>query len=189
MIELLGWAANVLFFAGGVFKNPRLTAAFYVLANALFVVMYASIGIALAAITMGITTLRNLLAIVLNDKHNKISVVILTAITIAILLFTLKNTGDIIILMAAIAIAASYYYIENFILFRLFSSLSQVLWITHSIMFDIYSMMCCCIIILTTNIGALIIYTGLKDAILMRLGFAQPSAPVVVPEPENINSY
>ena len=158
-MEILGWLANAFFFSGGFFKNPRLTIANYAFADMLYVVMYLSAGIWLAAISMMFAGVRSVLSLFLNEKQNKISVVVFTLIVSVIILTNMQHSADILILLAGACIGLSCYYRDSIIPFRVSTSISQVLWIVHSLIFGVYPMIFCCCIILATNIYALIVYT------------------------------
>ena len=158
-MEILGWIANLFFFSGGLFKNPRLTIANYAFADALYVIMYFSAGLWMAAISMLFAGIRSGLSLFLNEKQNKISVIVFTLIVSIIVIFNMKHDADILILLAGCCIGLSCYYRDSIIPFRISTSISQILWIAHSLIFGVYPMIFCCCIILATNIYALIVYT------------------------------
>lgn len=160
-MEVLGWVANILFFSGGFFRNPRLTMSNYALADALYVAMYFSSGIWIAGISMLFAGLRTVLSIFLNEKQNKISVVTLTFLISIIVLVNMSDYADFLILLAGFCIGLSCYFRDSIIPFRLSTSMSQILWIWHSVVFGIYPMIFCCCIILATNLYALIMYTDI----------------------------
>jgi hypothetical protein len=160
-MEILGWIANAFFFSGGLFKNPRLTIANYALADGLYVIMYFSAGLWVAAISMLFAGIRSGLSLFLNEKQNKISVIVFTLIVSIIVIFNMKHNADILILLAGCCIGLSCYYRDSIIPFRISTSVSQILWIFHSLIFGVYPMVFCCCIILVTNIYALLVYTDL----------------------------
>jgi len=133
----------------------------YALADVLYVVMYFSTGIWLAAISMFFAGLRTVLSLFLNERQNIISIVILTFLTSVIVLLNVSHPADILILLAGFCIGISCYFRDSIIPFRLSTSLSQILWIFHSIVFEVYPMIFCCCIILATNLYALIIHTDI----------------------------
>ena len=165
-MEFTGWVANLLFFSGGCFKSPRKTIAAYTTANVLYIILYLSLAMPMAAITMFITCIRSSLTLVLNDRQNAYSLIILTGILCLILLFNLESIYDLTILFATIFIGLSGYYRDHFYKFRIMTSISQILWIIHSLIFGVYPMLVCCFIILGTNIGAMLYYSNIKEKIL-----------------------
>lgn len=168
-MEILGWVANSLFFAGSAFKNPRWTIAAYALGECFFIALYLLMDLYVAAIAMGLTALRAVLSLFLSTKHNMASTVIITSLSCFIILSQISSIADGLILFAALAIGMSYLYRDNFVPFRVLTIISVLLWAIHSAMFEVNSMLFCCLIMLATNIASFIAYTGTKDMILQRL--------------------
>ena len=173
-MEILGWVANLFYFSGGLFKNPRKTMLNYALADVLYVIMYFSTGFWIAAISIFFCSLRTVLSIFLNEKHNIIAIVFLTLLTSMIIITNMNHTADVLILLAGWCVGMSCYFRNSIIPFRLSISMSQVLWIIHSVAFEIYPMIFCCGVMLATNLYALIIYTDL---------FKRTNNEVSIPKP------
>lgn len=162
-MEFTGWVANLLYFGGGCFKSPRKTIAAYTTANILYVILYLSLDIYMAALCMFIVTLRSGFSLFLNDKHNLYSVIILTSVLSVFLLLNIESLYDLAILFAAIFIGLSNYYRDHFYKFKIMVCISQLLWMVHSLAFGVYPMLFCCFMTLSTNIGAILYYSDVRE--------------------------
>ncbi|MCI5060719.1 MAG: YgjV family protein [Alphaproteobacteria bacterium] len=169
MVEILGWLANIFFFSGGLFKSTRATMLQYGIGNILYIIMYCFMGLYTAVLSMGLTTLRQILSAFLPDKQNKITSIILTALACVVMAFSLENYLDSILLVAAICIGAACYYRDNAVTFRLLICLSNFIWIIHSLVFGVYSMIFCCSIIIATNLWTLIKHTEIKSPFIEKV--------------------
>lgn len=171
-MELLGWAGTLLFLIGGFFKSPKHTMATYFTADILYVVMYLSAALYVPAISMGIVCLRTLGALFLSDETNKRSVYALTALTVVILMVTMTHIMDVLIILASLSIAASQLYRDHLVKFRLSLLGSQVLWIIHSLYFDVPSMLVTCLLVSGSCIYSLIVHTGLWHSLRSQISQA-----------------
>ena len=129
----------------------------------MFIIMYYLLDLNIAAIAVSIVVFRNMVSIVLNDTQNKYCVIALTTLASAIILSNMTHMADLIVLAANIAVGSACLMRNHFVQFRLLMSLSQILWICHSLIFGVYAMIFSCVVILITNAYALFIYTGAKD--------------------------
>lgn len=161
-------AAILLFLIGGLYKSPRKMIAIYTFSNFLFLFVYLDLALYMAAISIGLSTIRGISSLFLNDKQNKYSVFILTFIIVCLIAIEVSHYADILILFAAIAIGLSAHFRDNFIMFRTTTIVSQILWIAHSLIFGVYGMLICAGIILGTSLWALIKYAD-KDSIKAEL--------------------
>lgn len=168
-MEFLGWIANLLFFSGGLFKDPRKTMANYLIADILYIGQYMLMGLHNAAFSMTVTCLRCLFSIFLPAKANLYSVIILTCISSGFILYNFDTVADILILLGGLSIGLACLNQDHFLNYRLFTSLSQILWIMHSLMFGVYSMIFCCSIILATNIWAILKYSDISREIISKI--------------------
>ncbi len=162
-MELLGWLANVFFFTGGLCKNPRMTMCNYIVADILFIIMYVSMELYSAAISMTIVTLRCIFALFLSPEHNKISVILLTTLACVIITLKMQSFADIYVIFAGVFIAISQLNRDNFNVFRFSNTMSQILWIAHSLTFGVYPMIASCMLILATDFYAVWRYSSFRS--------------------------
>ena len=162
-----------LYIIGGLYKNPRATIGIYAISNLIFVTIYMQLGLLMAAIAIGLSGLRGLAALFLSDKQNKYSATITTLLIVCLISSEIDHAGDLLLLIAAIAIGTSTFFRDNFIMYRLLSITSNTMWIIHSIVFGVYGMLICASVIVGTGIWVLYkhadfssIKTELKNTLL-----------------------
>ena len=127
-----------------------------------------SLDLYIAVAAMCVTIIRAVFAITLNDRQNLYALIILTAILCVFMMFRIDHIVDLTILLANICIGLSCYYRDHFVKYRIATSISQILWIIHSLYFGVYSMLACCLMILGTSIGALLYYSPVGEAIMSK---------------------
>lgn len=160
VIEIL----PILFFIlAGLYKSPKISMIFYTLSSVVFLHIYVNLGLLMAAISIGLSIVRGVGCITLSHKYNNTLTFITTALIILLIAVEISHMADTLIIIAAIFIGAACYYRDCVILFRTTTALSQVLWIIHSVIFDVPSMLICSSIILGTCIWALIKHTDQSD--------------------------
>jgi hypothetical protein len=148
----LGIFANCMFLAGGLFKSPRVSLSFYSISNGAFFLIYLGEGLLVACISLAIITLRNITTIFLNDRNNMITTFALTAIASVLIVFQATSPADTLILFAGLAVGYCCLFRDDFVKFRILSTISQALWIMHCLIVGVYAMMICNLIILATNL-------------------------------------
>jgi hypothetical protein len=160
IIEIL----PILFFIlGGLYKRPQASLACYQISGLIFLYIYINTGLFMAAISIALGVIRGIGSIFLSNKQNNYFSFITTALIIFLIAIEISHMADILIIVAAVCIGASCYYRDCFVLFRVTTMISQFLWIAHSIIFDVPSMLICSSIILSTCVWALIKHTDQSD--------------------------
>jgi len=154
--------AIFLFLIGGLYKSPRKMIAIYTFSNFLFLFVYLDLALYMAAISIGLSTMRGIASLFLNDKQNKYSVVLITFCIVCLIAIEIDHYADFLILVAALAIGLSIIFRDNLIMFRTTTIISQILWIIHSCIFGVYGMMICASIILCTSLWVLIKHTDIE---------------------------
>ena len=157
-MEYLGWIANTGFAFGGLLKNPRHSMALYCLSDALYIVVYLLMGLHLAAISIGVATFRTFLSLFLNERYNRYSTTALTLLAMILLIANMNQSTDLLVVLAALAIGLSCSFRDNYVAFKLLTMSSQILWSTHSVLFEVYPMLVCCLVIFCTNAGSLLYF-------------------------------
>lgn len=147
--------AIILFAFGGFFRNPRLTIALYTLSNFLFLFVYFELGLFMVCISIMLSSIRGIAALILNEQRNRYSVAIFTFAIVVLIAIEINNYADLLIICAAIAIGLAAYFRDKLVLYWTATITSQILWITHSLIFEVYGMLICCCVIMTTGIFAI----------------------------------
>lgn len=166
---LLGWIANGFFVAGGFFKKPRTTMLFYGTGNLFYIIMYCVLGTYVPALAVGIVLFRNVSAVFLSDRQNRILQHLLTALFTLLFFFTIKSYLDVMILTAGWCIAAACFAREDFLKFRFYNTVSQCLWIVHSVIFGVWPMVFASALILMTNLYAVLKYSSFFQTYLTQM--------------------
>ncbi|MAZ76145.1 MAG: hypothetical protein CMH31_02460 [Micavibrio sp.] len=151
------------FILAGLYKSPKTSIIFYTLSSVVFLYIYVDLGLFMAAISIGLSIVRGIGCITLNHKYNNALTFITTALIILLIAVEISHMADTLIIIAAVFIGTACYYRDCVILFRATTALSQILWIIHSVIFDVPSMLICSCIVLSTCIWALIKHTDQSD--------------------------
>ncbi|NCO03101.1 MAG: YgjV family protein [Alphaproteobacteria bacterium] len=106
-------AAIFLFLIGGLYKSPRKMIAVYTFSNFLFLFVYLDMALYMAAVSIGLSTIRGAASLFLSDKHNKYSAFILTLIIVCLIAIEISHYADILILLAAVAIGLSAHFRDD----------------------------------------------------------------------------
>ena len=67
----------------------------------------------MAAVSIGLSTIRGAASLFLSDKHNKYSAFILTLIIVCLIAIEISHYADILILLAAVAIGLSAHFRDD----------------------------------------------------------------------------
>jgi hypothetical protein len=124
-------------------------------------------GLLMAALAVGLVCLRNFSGILLSDRNNYFTQIILTILLSVLIIGNIEYMLDVLVLLAGWSVAMAYFYRDDFHWFRFYNSISQILWMTHSYAFGVWPMFFTAALILATNIYAVIVYTpALRDALI-----------------------
>lgn len=166
MIIALGILANILFICGGLFRNPRHTMIFAVLGNLTYIGYYYILGLNAPIISVSVCIVSALVAITANHRGVIQASSCFSALVISVMIISnMQGALDLLVALAAWAIAAAQMNKDNYIYYKAFVMASQCLWIVYCSIHADYAMLVTCLFVLGTN-SASLIHNAIKDGLM-----------------------
>lgn len=157
MVIALGVLANIFFVIGGFFREPKHSMIMVIFGNLIFAMYYIAMEL-YSPIFSVITGALVCLLIVNTQCAKRIKLISIsgTCMICLLLILNFSSLYDVLLILAAIAIACAQMNKSNYIRYKFFVLISQSLWITFCLHFSDYAMLCTCVFIVVSNIWALI---------------------------------
>ncbi|MEC9292483.1 MAG: YgjV family protein [Pseudomonadota bacterium] len=151
-IQYLGWAALVIYLIAPLCRIPRNTMKITTIGECFNILLYTLSMQWVGALSITLNTIRAVCAIYASDKVLRYAMIASLSLVWGATLYYLKFPYDILIAFAATSIAFSQKNRDNFYAYRSFVILSQILWIMHSYLTGMHTMMVTCAIMAAVHL-------------------------------------
>lgn len=179
MIEYLGWIGVTLFVIGGLQRSARVTMAFAMVGNALFIIKYFMQGHYSPFTLMLCNTTCALLILYMAEKYRLYLGAFSFVVTAGFIVTNFTSYFELMIVIAAFCIVWAQVNLDSYIKYKLGVLASQFLWIVYSSTINDYAMITTCLFILASNSYSLLVNMD-KDIEDGKLVLAPSTAPYLV---------